>query len=346
MPNPLKLAAMRWTYASVHGIRIQIPWDCNLPQYGEYHFAFAKGRLRQIIGYTEGGCPHRERGQIEAWMKGQNPQGIKVGIDCSGFVYRLLDEGAELSGAPSLLQTLGTACEYTALDSLTPLHLLTERAVDVRAGDTMRFHNGRHVAAVVETVVDGSGRLREIHYAHASFTRGPHLGWIEVGDPQAPVNARSQRWHDEMWDGLRDSNLRDLYFTSMHQSPFYHGIRRQATKLTGVRVLVDGAPVSFGVAPWVLNGHTLCHARPLAEAMGAHLSWEPVAQMLTLTRAGRSAVCQVGSEAGVANGQAYRLMEPPVLLGQSLLVPVRFAGEALGYRVEWDPARLQVDLVS
>lgn len=214
MPNPLKLVAMRWAYASVHGIRIQIPWDGNHPQYGRYHYAFAKGTRQQIIAYTEGNCPHRDKWSIQNWMKGQNRDDIHVGIDCSGFVYRVLDEASQMSGAPSLARTLGTTCEYTALDTLTPMNLPITRADRVEAGDTMRFNKGRHSGVIIETVVDSTGRLREIWYAHSSFTRGPHIGWIEVGDPGAPIQSKAQKWHDEMWDGLKDNNLRDLYFTS------------------------------------------------------------------------------------------------------------------------------------
>lgn len=215
MSNPLKIAAMRWSYASVLGLRIQIPWDTNEPQYGRNHYAFAKGTRGQIIGFTEGNCPQRTKWTIEGWMKGTNPDDLHVGIDCSGFVYRVLDEAMQISGTGSLVDTLGTTCEYTALDSLTPFDQVLYQAIDVQAGDTMRFNNGRHSGVIIETVVDGSGVLREIWYAHSSFTRGPHIGWIEVGDPWAPINARSQNWHDDMWDRLNNNNLRDLYFTSM-----------------------------------------------------------------------------------------------------------------------------------
>lgn len=218
MSNPLKLAALRWTYASVHGQRIQIPWDTNQPQYGKLHFAFSKGTRQQIVDYTERNCPHRIKWGIERWMKGENPTEIKVGIDCSGFVYRVMDEACQISGSPDLFRSLGTTCDYTDLDTLTPMHLPIHRAIDVRAGDTMRFNKGKHSGVVVETITDLRGELQEIWFTHSSFTRGPHLGSIVVGDPYAPINAKSQTWRDEMWDGLIDNNLRDLYFTSIHHT--------------------------------------------------------------------------------------------------------------------------------
>jgi hypothetical protein len=216
LSNPLKITAMRWAYASVFGTRLQIPWDTNEPQYGRYHHAFAKGTRQQIVAFTEGSCPHRTKWAIENWMKGQNADDLHVGIDCSGFVYRVLDEAMQISGAGSLVETLGTTCEYTALDTLTPAGQEINRAIDVRAGDTMRYNRGRHSGVIIETVTDEWGALKEIWYAHSSFTRGPHIGWIEVGDPYQPINAEVQNWHDEMWDHLVNNNLRDLYFTSIH----------------------------------------------------------------------------------------------------------------------------------
>lgn len=344
MSNPLKTVALHWAHPSVHGVRVQIPWDTNLPRYGKNHFAFSKGTLRQIIAFTEGNCPHRNPRAIEAWMKGRNPTEINVGIDCSGFVYRVLDEACQMSGTPGLEQTLGTSCDYTALDTLTPLHLPIRRANDVRAGDTMRFNKGKHSGVVIETVRDRRGTLQEIWYAHSSFTRGPHIGWIEVGDPWDPIEARSQNWRDEMWDGLNNNSLRDLYFTSIHQSPFYLGPRPVATKRTGLSVVLAGSAIPFSVPPFTLNGHTLCQIRPLAEAMGAAVSWDNDSQTVAFRRGARAATCQVGSEVGVMDGVGYRLEQPPVLMGTHVVVPLRFVVEALGFEVRWDEARSLITL--
>ena len=345
MSNPLKLAALRWSYPSIHGIRLQIPWDTNEPQYGRYHFAVAKGTRNQIIAYTEGNCPHRGKWQIQNWMKGENPDDMHVGIDCSGFVYRVLDEAAQMSGAPSLVQTLGTTCEYTALDTLTPRGLEIHRAIDVRAGDTMRFNKGKHSGVIIETVTNEHGLLTEIWYAHSSFTRGPHIGWIQVADPWAPINHEVQQWHDEMWDWLGDNRLRDVYFTSVHHSPFYQGARPRVGRLTGVTIAVNGREIPFQVAPSVLGGRTLAQLRPLAEGMGAVVDWNNDTQTVTMTKGSRQARCQVGSEVGLINGVGQLLDEPPVFVGEVVVVPVRFIAEGLGFQVQWDEGRRYVNMV-
>jgi hypothetical protein len=336
---------MRWAYASVFGLRIQVPWDDNQPQYGRYHYAYAKGTRQQIVAFTEGSCPAHNKWAIENWMKGHNSQDIHVGIDCSGFVYRVLDETMQSTGTGSLARTLGTACEYTPLDALTPAGQEIRRAMDVQAGDTMRFNRGRHSGVIIETVTDEWGTVREIWYAHSSFTRGPHIGWIEVGDPYQPIEARAQTWHDEMWDHLTNNNLRDLYFTSVHHSPFYRGPRPQVSKLLGVRVQVNGDPVVFSVQPFILGGRTMAQLRPLGEAMGAVVTWDGDAQRVTLNRGARTAICQVGTDVGIVGSQGYRLDEPPILVDENVVAPVRFLAEGLGFQVQWDPGARLVSLV-
>ena len=344
MSNPLKMAAMRWTYPSINGTRVQIPWDENQPQYGKYHLGFAKATRRQIIDYTEANCSFTDRWAIENWMKGKNPMEIHIGIDCSGFVYRMLEEACLISGAATLVETLGTTCEYTTIDALTPLSMPIDRAMDVRAGDTMRFNHGRHSGVIIETVTDPRGTVSEIWYAHSSYTRGPHIGWIEVGDQTAPINAPMQQWHDDMWDGLVNNNLRDRYFTSVHKSWFYQGPRIRIVKRKGLTIAVSGRLIDFAVGPFILDSTAMCHVRPLAEAMGARVDWKQPPLMVTLTKGGRSASCQVGSEVAVVNGRQITLDQVPIFLGESVFVPVRFIAEALGYRVDFRGDSFRVDL--
>jgi len=346
LSNSLKLAALRWSYASVHAQKIQIPWDTNLPQYGKLHFAYAKGTRREITDYTERNCPHRFKWAIERWMKGENPTEIKVGIDCSGYVYRVLDEACQISGKPGLQRTLGTTCDYTALDTLTPMHLPISRAIDVRAGDTMRFNKGKHAGVIVERITDMRGDLQEIWYSHSSFTRGPHMGSIVVADPYAPINAKSQTWRDDMWDGLSDNNLRDLYFTSVHHSWFYQGPRPTVARRTGITVLYEDQPIRFQIPPVVLGDHTMCQIRPLAETLGATVTWDQPTQTVIIQRRAREARCSVGSEVGVIGGLGYLLVEPPTLVSNHLVVPLRFVAEALGASVHWDEPQGRISLTN
>jgi len=342
--NPLKLAALHWAHASVKGVRIQIPWDENYPQYGKYHYAFGKGTLRQILAFTEANCPHADRASIQAWMKGDNETDLHTGIDCNGFVYRILDEASRMTGARPLVETMGTTCEYTPIESLMLPGQVLPRARDVRPGDTIKFNKGYHSGVIIETVYDNRGEMIEIWYAHSSFTRGPHIGRIVVGDPDAPLSDEANNWIDEMWDWLRNNNVRDRYFTSIHRSPFYEGPRPQVVRLDGIRITLQGEEIPFDVAPVILGGRTLCQIRPLAEAMGAEVDWDAVTETVTFALGARKASCQIGSEMGYVNGRPQMLDEPPILFDDRTVVPLRFVAEGLGFTVVWNGAKFIADL--
>jgi hypothetical protein len=110
---------------------------------------------------------------------------------------------------------------------------------------------------------------------------------------------------------------------------------------------VGGRPVSFDVPPFTLNGRTFCQVRPLSEAMGATVSWDQGAQMVTIQRESLKAQCQVGSEVGIVNDRPYLLEDPPLFMGaDSVVVPVRFISEALGYQVSWNQMAQQVNLTT
>jgi hypothetical protein len=50
----------------------------------------------------------------------------------------------------------------------------------------------------------------------------------------------------------------------------------------------------------------------------------------------------VGDPRGFVNGAEYALEAPPVLVGDRILVPIRFIGEHLGAQVEWVDAQKKV----
>jgi hypothetical protein len=341
--NPLKLAAYHWASAQIRGVRFQIPWDENRPQYGKYHFAFAKGTLSRILSYTEENCPYTEADAIRSWMKGNNPWEMHVGIDCNGFVYRVLDEAARMTGAPGLVETMGTTCEYTPIEDLMANEVIL-RAQDMRAGNTIKFNKGFHSGVIIETVTDEDGVVKEIWYAHSSFTRGPHVGYVLIGDPNANLNSPKQNWVDDMWDFLTNNGLRERYFTSVHQSPFYRGLRPRVSRIGGIRIVLNGNRLAFDTPPFILGGRTMCQVRPVVEAAGGDVDWEPLSETITFSLNGNRATCQVGSELATIRGRQYLLDEPPMLYAGHSLVPLRFIATVLDLGVEWDGASKTVYL--
>jgi hypothetical protein len=351
MRNFLKRAALRWSHPAVHGMVIQIPWDTNLPQYGEYHFAFAKGTLEQILAYTESNCPHRTRKQIEAWMKGQNETGIKVGIDCAGYVYHVIDEALAMAGAPRLRQTLGLTAPYADVDRLAPppgpgQQGRVHRAGDILPGDLIRFDNPAHAGVVIDAIYTPEGRLSEVWYTHGNQARGPHIGWVHIADPALDLGDKRQSWYDEMWDGQSHNVLRDRRYSYVYRAPYYRGARPVTYKRTGIGVSVNGREVSFPVPTLSLNGHTIVRARTLAEAMGARMEYSDETEVLEMEMGGRWVRARVGQDVATAGGRPVTLEQPPELRAGWLYAPLRFIAEGLGYQVSWDGKTNSIQLRS
>lgn len=141
-----------------------------------------------------------------------------IGMDCSGFVYNVLDAYLRSSGQPSLnhlvLRSNNLVGKLERLilrkfwvrrcsaDTLTNNFNTTEisKAGDVMPGDMIRLTpagwHGKHIAIVV------AATPTQITYAHSSEytkTQGPHTATIKIRDSQAGLEA--QDWQETTLDG-------------------------------------------------------------------------------------------------------------------------------------------------
>jgi NitT/TauT family transport system substrate-binding protein len=78
--------------------------------------------------------------------------------------------------------------------------------------------------------------------------------------------------------------------------------------------------------------------RAVAERLGARVSWNAAERSMTVTDGDTSLRMTVGQADAVNNGRNVRLDAPPVLADGRVLVPLRFLGTGLGWRVSWDGA--------
>lgn len=338
--NLLKRYAMAWTYAEVNGVRIHIPFDENIPEYGPNHFQLAKGTRDQILSFTEATCNRTDAAGIQDWMNGDNETDLKVGIDCSGFVYRLLDEALAAAGAPRLEATLGRDAYHTSAEMLTDLSDPTvvtpiHRAQDVRPGDILRCHGGGHVAAVIEVLTDPDGNVTEVWYAHSGFSGGPHISWIEVQEPEASLLDASTQWHEAAEDPeLRDNHFRDEYLDTPVRTHYYRGDRSLVVKAP-VTVTCNDTRVAFPLAPFVREGISFAPIRALAGATGAQVDWDGVTQRVTLWRGNRWMAFRIGSTRADTSNGSLTLAAPPELVLDNTVVPIRGLAEGLGLTVHW-----------
>ncbi|MDP4009397.1 MAG: stalk domain-containing protein [Candidatus Shapirobacteria bacterium] len=94
------------------------------------------------------------------------------------------------------------------------------------------------------------------------------------------------------------------------------------------------------VAPRIVDGRTLLVVRPVAEATGALVSWDPETETASLVKDGKTVRIKKNSyilEIEDSSGVCYVKMDVPAqIIDGRFVLPVRFIIEALGDTVIWD----------
>lgn len=105
-----------------------------------------------------------------------------------------------------------------------------------------------------------------------------------------------------------------------------------------VQVLIDGSPVIFDQPPVVVGGRVLVPLRGVFERLGAFVQWNPANNSVLASRGSTQVQLTIGSRQAFVNGRQVLLDVPAMIVGGRTLVPLRFVSEAMGARVDWDPA--------
>lgn len=86
-------------------------------------------------------------------------------------------------------------------------------------------------------------------------------------------------------------------------------------------------------APYIANSRTYVPFRALGEAIGADVVWDNDARTVTYTLDGNEIVMTIGSTTYTVNGVEKTMDMAPEITGERTYVPIRFIGEALGFKV-------------
>jgi hypothetical protein len=130
----------------------------------------------------------------------------RIGIDCSGLVYHLLEKLDQLNNGRGILFKITgvdkpfgvigvrtvSASELTHLKNSTKITDISK----IQLGDLIRLDSGKHVAMIVKT------EKQNIYYIHSSNRtkkRGVHYGIIEIINPKK--NLDQQLWQETTIDG-------------------------------------------------------------------------------------------------------------------------------------------------
>lgn len=105
----------------------------------------------------------------------------------------------------------------------------------------------------------------------------------------------------------------------------------------GIQVVLNGQPVQFNdTSPREINGRVLVPMRAIFEQLGAYVHWNDATQTVDATKGDLSVRLAINDPVANLNGRNVHLDVPPMIIGGSTMVPLRFVSESLGADVNWN----------
>ncbi len=114
----------------------------------------------------------------------------------------------------------------------------------------------------------------------------------------------------------------------------------RAFTVNDVGVRLNGKYVELNPKARVINDSTFIPLRGVFEAMGAKVLWNGGTQQITITKGDTKVLLTVGKKQATVNNKQVTLSVAPFISTEgSTYVPLRFASEALGAKVDWEADR-------
>jgi len=128
---------------------------------------------------------------------------------------------------------------------------------------------------------------------------------------------------------------------NIDKSSLLYQVLRDDLKLTRKMVFFNLSYAEFmhpSMRPYKENNVTMVPVRYFGEQLGAKVEWDPIQEVVTLTDevGGTVIILPLDSKEAKVNGKKVELEMPAVERDGSVYVPLRFAAESLGGKVEWN----------
>ena len=117
----------------------------------------------------------------------------------------------------------------------------------------------------------------------------------------------------------------------------------EKTETNEIKVIANGAAVSFDQQPVIQEGRTLVPLRAVLEAIHANVTWIPESKTVYIQRGNTALTLTIGSNTvaidDMLEGEGSVALDVPAqIIGDRTLIPLRAVCEALGAQVGWDEA--------
>ena len=110
-----------------------------------------------------------------------------------------------------------------------------------------------------------------------------------------------------------------------------------------IKVLYNGKEIDLkGSKPVMVSGSVLLPMRAIFEILGATVDYKN--GVITAVKDSTKIVLTIGKTDATVNGKTVKLASAAQLISGSTYVPLRFVGEALNYKVDWNAASFTVTI--
>ncbi|WP_238322828.1 copper amine oxidase N-terminal domain-containing protein, partial [Gorillibacterium massiliense] len=101
-------------------------------------------------------------------------------------------------------------------------------------------------------------------------------------------------------------------------------------------IVVNGKKLSI-LYP-IVNGSTMVPIYVITEDIGAKVTWNNVEKKATVIKDNVTIQLVLNKSTATVNNKSVKLDNPPIIIGDRMLVPIKFVATNFGYNVGWIPS--------
>lgn len=107
---------------------------------------------------------------------------------------------------------------------------------------------------------------------------------------------------------------------------------------------VNDIEKEMDIAPMIKNGRTFLPVRYVTQTLGAVVEWDDIEKKVTVRLNDKTVELWIGIDTARVNGEEVPLDEAPFIYEGRTVLPMRFVGENLDMKVEWNGEEREVTL--
>ncbi|MEG0438098.1 MAG: stalk domain-containing protein, partial [Solibacillus sp.] len=122
------------------------------------------------------------------------------------------------------------------------------------------------------------------------------------------------------------------------------------TNASGISISVNGNEIPSDISPVIYGGTTLVPLRTLQDAFDVSLEWNNSTKTLTFVKGDKSGTLIIGNQTASINvggkKNTMTLNQPPMIIQNRIMAPVRFIGELLDEKIVWDATKQMISVTT